>query len=443
MIMSSKKTVFIALISIFLFPLLTVHAQEKDSLSLDKLLQMVETLQKNQEHLLKLRTQRVKDSLAIVSLQDSLQNSSTKINDLGTNISRYQTSLEAQEAVIKDVTRRVEITDEARYRLIKSNLEISVELFELLNDKLNTLHAISQVQSYRTMLAALNNPADESLGFSYSKKVMELMSKKITIKKDKGRVLEIAETFIKDPTIQGITSAVPILNMSSSLFSFVASLATSKKEISASQLLEFKKELDKYTAYYVKMNLANTNFIGNLGSYQVQTTNLHNKLEEFVVRSLLASGVEIKSREESEAETAGEYLSTVVFRAYDERFVQKYLKSLEEENTSGGKINYAKLLEKHPELTILNRRINEVTYFYNEFDYLYGQYISMLEENSRELVFILEEAKSKGLSDKPDKITKQIARLKTKKKEAIRGIKTAINIIKIRDVVERLNAYGI
>lgn len=441
--MNTKKIILVVLLSVLLLPFGNIQAQDKDSLSLDKLLQMVEKLQKNQDKLLELRTQRVKDSLAIVSLQDSLQSSSHKITNLGTDISRYQINLETQQAVIKDVTRRVEITDEARYRLIKNNLEVSVELFELLNDKLNTLHAISQVQSYRTMLSALNNPADESLGFSYSKKVMELMSKKITIKKDKGRILAIAETFIKDPTIQGITSAVPILNMSSSLFSFVASLATSKKEISASQLLEFKKELDKYTAYYVKMNLANTNFIGNLGIYQVQTTNLHNKLEEFVVRSLRASGVEIKSREESDTETAGEYLSSIVFRAYDERFVKKYLEDLEKESTTRGKINYAKLLEEHTELTILNRRINEVTYFYKEFDYLYGQYISMLEENSRELIFILEEAKSNGLSDKPSKITAQIITLKAKKKEATRGIKTAININKIRDVVERLNAYGL
>ena len=61
--MPRKKVVFITLCTLFLVPFFNVQAQEKDSLSLDKLLQMVEALQQNQEHLLKLRTQRVKDSL--------------------------------------------------------------------------------------------------------------------------------------------------------------------------------------------------------------------------------------------------------------------------------------------------------------------------------------------------------------------------------------------
>ncbi|WP_338790997.1 hypothetical protein V9L05_22920 (plasmid) [Bernardetia sp. Wsw4-3y2] len=440
----------LSLLLFFVFGMVyTVSAQDSVALilkAIDELRSQQRQLQQqNQDFVRRYQTlsnQRQQDSIKVLALTDSLKNRSTQINLLSSDLGLYKETVEKNDAIVKGVSRRVELTDEARYKMVRTNLIHSAEFFEVLNDRLNTLYAINQVESYRTMLNSLNNPADETLGFSYNDKVMQLMEKKLISKRDKGgsKILNIANMLLQDPVVSNIASATPVINIATSVLGFVSGIAAQRKDIDESDVQEFKNELEKYTAYYAKLNLVNARFANNIDNYQVQTTNLHDKLTEYV--NLQAKGLKfnVQLKEPEGNATNGEYLLTV-FRTYNKTSVTAYFDKLENEFARGGKVDYSKLMSKYPHIMEANKKIEDVIYLYKEFDYLYGQYISMIDENSRNTIVILEGAVSQNLSSEPAKVKTQIDILKNKKGEAVTGIRRAVNLPRLKDIVNTLDSY--
>ena len=443
-----KKFLFLLLFFVF-GGVYSASAQDSVALilkAIDELRSQQRQLQQqNQDFVRRYQTlsnQRQQDSIKVLALTDSLKNRSKQINLLSSDLGLYKETVEKNDAIVKGVSRRVELTDEARYKMVRTNLIHSAEFFEVLNDRLNTLYAINQVESYRTMLNSLNNPADETLGFSYNDKVMQLMEKNLISKKDKGgqKILNIANMLLQDPLVSNIASATPVINIATSVLGFVSGIAAQKKEIDEKDVQTFKNELEKYTAYYAKLNLVNARFANNIDNYQVQTTNLHDKLTEYV--NLQAKGLkfDVKLKEPEGNATNGEYLLTV-FRTYNKTSVTAYFDKMENEFAKGVKVDYSKLMTKYPHIMEANKKIEDVIYLYKEFDYLYGQYISMIDENSRNTIVILEGAVSQNLSSEPAKVKTQIEILKNKKGEAVTGIRRAVNLPRLKDIVNTLDSY--
>ena len=442
-----KKTLFLVLFLVSGFAY-SVSAQDSVALilqAIDELRSQQRQLQQQNQDFVrryqKLADQRQRDSLKVLALTDSLNNRSKQINLLSSDLGLYKETVEKNDAIVKGVSRRVELTDEARYKMVRTNLIHSAEFFEVLNDRLNTLYAINQVESYRTMLNSLNNPADETLGFSYNDKVMQLMEKKLVSKKDKGgeKILNIANMLLQDPVVSNIASATPVVNIATSVLGFVSGIAAQRKDVSEANVQAFKDELEKYTAYYAKLNLINARFANNIDNYQVQTTNLHDKLTEYV--NLHAKGLKFDVEVKSEGNvTNGEYLLGV-FRKYNKAAVTAYFDKLESEFNRGGKVDYSKLMAKYPHIMEANKKIEDVIYLYKEFDYLYGQYISMIDENSRNTIVVLQGAVSQNLSSEPAKVQTQIEILKSKKTEAVAGIRRAVNLPRLKDIVNTLDSY--
>lgn len=443
-----KKSLFLFLFFMF-GAVYSASAQDSVALilkAIDELRSQQRQLQQqNQDFVRRYQTlsnQRQQDSIKVLALTDSLRNRSKQINLLSSDLGLYKETVEKNDAIVKGVSRRVELTDEARYKMVRTNLINSADFFEVLNDRLNTLYAINQVESYRTMLNSLNNPADETLGFSYNDKVMQLMEKKLVDKKDKGgaKILNIANMLLQDPVVSNIASATPVINIATSVLGFVSGIAAQRKDIDEKAVQEFKNELEKYTAYYAKLNLVNARFANNIDNYQVQTTNLHDKLTEYV--NLQAKGLKfnVELKEPEGNATNGEYLLKV-FRTYNKTSVTAYFDKMENEFAKGGKVDYTKLMMKYPHIMEANKKIEDVIYLYKEFDYLYGQYISMIDENSRNTIVILQGAVAQNLSSEPAKVNAQIEILKNKKGEAVTGIRRAVNLPRLKDIVNTLDSY--
>lgn len=433
----------------FLFgAIYSASAQDNESIlkAIDELRsQQAQLQQQNQDFVRRyqiLANQRQQDSIRVLALTDSLRHRSRQINMLSSDLGLYKETVEKNDAIVKGVSRRVELTDEARYKMVRTNLIHSAEFFEVLNDRLNTLYAINQVESYRTMLNSLNNPADETLGFSYNDKVLQLMQKKLINKKDKdgSKILNIAKMLLQDPVVSNIASATPVINIATSVIGFVSGIAAQRKDVSENDVQDFKNELEKYTAYYAKLNLVNARFANNIDNYQVQTTNLHDKVTEYV--NLQAKGLkfDVQLKEPEGNATNGEYLLTV-FRTYNKTSVTAYFDKMENEFAKNGKVDYSRLMTKYPHIMEANKKIEDVIYLYKEFDYLYGQYISMIDENSRNTIVILQGAVDQNLSSEPAKVKTQIDILKNKKGEAVAGIRRAVNLPRLKDIVNMLDSY--
>lgn len=400
----------------------------------------ISEVQEAEEKIEALRDERQQSNTRVRQLRDSLNESSQRLNQLVEQIDKYRAAIEKQEAVIRDVTRRVELTDEARYVTVRNNLENIMSVFELLNQKLNTLNAISQVDSYRNSLAALNNPADASMGFSYNEKVLELLNKKINPRRGKDRLLRIAESILTNPTVSTITQNTPILNIGTTLLSFISNIAINDKRVEPEHIFEFKQELDKYTQYYVSLNETSRALKMNMHDFQVQTKQLHSKLQEFVVKTVEAGRFEVVPRSNTEYDSEGAYLA-FLFRDYNKDYIQRHTSDLERRYQKGQRVDYGRLLQENPHLIEMSKYAAEVDYLFKQFDYLYSKYIAILEKNHSDMIAILEQAKANGLSDDNRKIDRKVAQLQAQKKDAVQSIRTAINIERISVAIDRLDLY--
>jgi aryl carrier-like protein len=379
------------------------------------------------------------DSLRIIALMDSLRQKGQIISTMQKRLEDHELDLQKADAGLKQFGKRLEVTDENRYRVIKSNLVYSVELFEMLNERLNTLDALNQLETYQQILVDLNNPANESLGFSYNKKVIDLINNNIQTKK-KSRLLEITQMVLDNPILKGVTSLTPILSVGNSIFSVVSSFAVQDDRISSSSLQTVKNELDKYTLYYGKLNEANATFQRNLASYRISVGNLHNKVRDFTVKNLQEGGYSTTVAKQPANATVGDYLSGL-FQIYNREAVEKYFTNLENTFRDSRGIRYEAIIKGNVHLINMNKRTQEVIDIYKEFESIYRQYITMIDKNNDTMQEILNLAITEKLSDSSSKVTEQINRLRNEKQRGIAAIERAINIEKLKSTVERLDSF--
>jgi aryl carrier-like protein len=379
------------------------------------------------------------DSLRIIALMDSLRQKGQIISAMQKRIENHELDLQKADAGLKQFGKRLEVTDENRYRVIKSNLVYSVELFEMLNERLNTLDALNQLESYQQILVDLNNPANESLGFSYNKKVIDLINNNIQTKK-KSRLLELTQMVLDNPILKGVTSLTPILSVGNSIFSIVSSFAIQDDRISSASLQTVKNELDKYTLYYGKLNEANATFQRNLATYRISVGNLHNKVRDFTVKNLQEGGYSTTVAKQPANATVGDYLSGL-FKIYNREAVEKYFTNLENTYRDSRGIRYESIIKNNIHLINMNKRTQEVIDIYKEFESIYRQYITMIDKNNDTMQEILNLAITEKLSDSSSKVTEQINRLRNEKQRGIASIERAINIEKLKNTVERLDSF--
>jgi|GEM_PF-2307686 hypothetical protein len=406
------------------------HAQQNRN---DSLTFLFRQLSANMDVMKRMDAQRRTDSTRIVELQKAL----------GDQATTFGSTVNAVDMRVREFDQRMKITDRDRYAIISKNLINSVELFDMLNQRLNILEAINQIEDYQAILINLNNPANEDLGFSYNKKVSMMMDQYIAAntKRDRPKILEAAKIVLESPIMRTIGGpiAAPIMGVSNALLGFATSLFVSRTDVSQENLVKFRDDLNKFTQYYVRLNDLNRTFALNVNNYQVQTGNLQTKLKDFVAQNIQAIGTKLDPNEEKRAGSSAAYLTTL-FNTYNANSVRNYLASLERGAMENGQVNYNKLV-RSGNLVDMNKRVSEVIFLYKEFEYLYSQYISMLEKNNREMLVVLQEVSANRLSDDNSKVKVQMDRLEKEKNTAIDAINKAINLPRLKAVVDQLDTF--
>lgn len=413
--------------------LLAVATQAKAQTRTDSLNMLFRQISASQDLIRRLETQRRADSARIADLQKML----------GAQAGELNTAVSAVDMRVKEFDTRLKITDRDRYAIISKNLVNSVELFDMLNQRLSILEALNQIEDYQNMITDLNNPANENLGFSYTKKVSLMMDQYIAAnaRRDRPKILEAAKVVLENPMMQTVVGSVaaPVMGISNALLSFATSLFVNRQDIPAENLTKFRDELNGFTQYYVRLNELNRNFATGIANYQVQTANLQTKLRDFVVQNVQSTGNTIDPNLEKQAKSTSEYLNRL-FMTYNGNAVRDFLRRQELAATEGGNVNYNKLL-RGGNLVEMNKRVGEVIFLYREFEYLYSQYISMLEKNNREMTLTLQEVMARKMSDDNNKVRTQIDKLAKEKDKAIGAINQAINLPRMKLVVDQLDTF--
>jgi hypothetical protein len=413
--------------------LATVSVAQAQQTRNDSINFLFRQLSANMDQIRRMEAQRRADSTRIAELQKSLSDQTSNFNS----------SVSAVDMRVREFDQRMKITDRDRYAIISKNLVNSVELFDMLNQRLNILEAINQIEDYQNILVSLNNPANEDLGFSYNKKVALMVDQYIAAntKRDRPKILEAAKVVLESPVMKtlGGPIAAPVMGVSNALLGFATSLFANRSDVSQENLVKFRDELNKFTQYYIRLNDVNRAFAQNVNNYQVQTANLQTKLKDFVVQNIQATGTKLDPNEEKRAGSASAYL-TSLFNSYNANTIRNYLASLERGAIENGQVNYNKLV-RSGNLVDMNKRVSEVIFLYKEFEYLYSQYITMLEKNNREMTLVLQEVSANRLSDDNNKVKAQMDRLEKEKNSAIDAINKAINLPRLKAVVDQLDTF--
>jgi len=409
-----KKLFFLALVLIVISP--TIFAQTDPQVQ--QLFQMVKILQE----------QRKMDSIRIASMRDSLSNNQFQY-------SRIDTELQVVSSRLSEAQKKMDLSAKAQYDVVRSNMLISAEMLTEINKRLNTLQALTQAQNYEAMVTQLNNPTDGSLGFSYQDKVMELLDKHVPIKSDKGKFLDYAKMILQNPIVNGVASLTPVLSIGNTILSFASSMAAQDKKATPQDVMTFKNALAGYTIYYTKLAEVTNTYQVSMKGFMVGSNNLHQKTEEFTASLIQQNGFRLENKQNDM--TSGDYLNAL-FRTYNPKTVRQYLDDLEKKYTdSKGKVNHERILNE-TKLPVMNSRIDDALQIYREFDYLYRQYISMVEQHQAQTVEVLGFAGSQKLSPNPEKVTQTIEKMKLTGKEAISRVRTSIDILAIEDLAKQL-----
>jgi hypothetical protein len=413
--------------------LATVSVAQAQQTRNDSINFLFRQLSANMDQIRRMEAQRRADSTRIAELQKTLSDQASNLNS----------SVSAVDMRVREFDQRMKITDRDRYAIISKNLVNSVELFDMLNQRLNILEAINQIEDYQNILVSLNNPANEDLGFSYNKKVALMVDQYIAAntKRDRPKILEAAKVVLESPVMRtlGGPVAAPVMGVSNALLGFATSLFANRSDVSQENLVKFRDELNKFTQYYIRLNDVNRAFAQNVNNYQVQTANLQTKLKDFVVQNIQATGTKLDPNEEKRAGSASAYLTTLL-NSYNANTIRNYLASLERGAIENGQVNYNKLV-RSGNLVDMNKRVSEVIFLYKEFEYLYSQYITMLEKNNREMTLVLQEVSANRLSDDNNKVKAQMDRLEKEKNSAIDAINKAINLPRLKAVVDQLDTF--
>jgi hypothetical protein len=413
--------------------LATVSVAQAQQTRNDSINFLFRQLSANLEQIRRMEAQRRADSIRIAELQKNVSDQASNFNS----------SVSAVDMRVREFDQRMKITDRDRYAIISKNLVNSVELFDMLNQRLNILEAINQIEDYQNILVSLNNPANEDLGFSYNKKVALMVDQYIAAntKRDRPKILEAAKVVLESPVMKTIGGpiAAPVMGVSNALLGFATSLFANRSDVSQENLVKFRDELNKFTQYYIRLNDVNRAFAQNVNNYQVQTANLQTKLKDFVVQNIQATGTKLDPNEEKRAGSSSAYL-TSLFNTYNANTIRNYLASLERGAIENGQVNYNKLV-RSGNLVDMNKRVSEVIFLYKEFEYLYSQYITMLEKNNREMTLVLQEVSANRLSDDNNKVKAQMDRLEKEKNAAIDAINKAINLPRLKAVVDQLDTF--
>src|SRR5690606_15011617 len=155
--------------------LVSVHVQgqtESRRDSLDLLYQKYFELQKQHDSL-----NRQQDLLK--KNQDSLNMLSASINTLEENYSMFNNLLQSYNESIRKLTNAELFSMQEQLNQRKNKIVNTAEFVNVSNVSLNAIKQIDATSDYLSKVTSLNNPENMDLGFSLSKKVMEVLNSSV------------------------------------------------------------------------------------------------------------------------------------------------------------------------------------------------------------------------------------------------------------------------
>src|SRR5690606_6467718 len=108
--------------------------------------------------------------------QDSISHLSSSIVTLEENYSKFNDLLKSNNEAIRKLTNAELFSLQEQLNQRKSKIINTAEFVNVSNVSLNAIKQIDATSDYLSKVASLNNPENMDLGFSLSKKVMDVLN---------------------------------------------------------------------------------------------------------------------------------------------------------------------------------------------------------------------------------------------------------------------------
>lgn len=343
------------------------------------------------------------------------------------------------------------ITDETRWFSLKSSIIHSTQIYKKLSDDIINLKSRISDQEYQGFINSLGSIEGGPLGFSLEEVIME-SAKKIGIfdtKTKMDRFLEITNNIVSSPLTAGVPFVSQAFFASNSLINVAYSSMLNEKKPDFQKLGKFEGELNKYLVYFSALDKANALNISSNYDRVILLENLQLELLSKLKKDAVKLGYVIPERNTSE--TLDGYFNRVL-GVFSKDYVESQLNQVERKySIPNGQINYATLIQKETELKNYSNQVNGTVELAKKFIFYYDNFFELADNYHLKVLEALELAnkngiiqakKANGTPETPSQVYERISKnLKDKKVTRDNGIKDSINIIDLKQKIEKVDEF--
>lgn len=381
---------------------------------------------------------QVPDSVRIKVLTDSmtrlynryfeLEKAARRINNIEGKVSNLDNQTQSNSERLNGISEADRTTRQTQYASNKGGLLASARFIEAASRSLGAFELSGGFMQYSNFITALNNPANEDLGFSLTKEVTRIVDDKILKgragRRMGGRFRDMISKVINNPIVSGVgktlMSVTPGVSSLTSVFNMVNNLAVTNEDVNIDAIKDFTTEMQKYVMHYERLGHAGRELDQNLNNLKVKTMSLRALVTNFV--------------RENVAELYGESnipnldkmpLNEMINKYFNFASVLQHINQLETET----KMNHNTLLTKIRFPYAVRAR---VAFVMEEIEKTYTEQLVTFKSYNDNISEIMENA-AKSISNDPTKVKTKLAELETNYRELIRLYNDNVQLDNVRD----------
>ena len=390
----------------------------------------------------KSQTESRKDSIDVLyqkyfelqKKQDSISHLSSSIVTLEENYSKFNDLLKSNNEAIRKLTNAELFSLQEQLNQRKSKIINTAEFVNVSNVSLNAIKQIDATSDYLSKVASLNNPENMDLGFSLSKKVMDVLNSTVVKGEKKingirtNKFLSLVDNIINSPISESISSAVPVVGALKSVVDLAIGTAVQGDDVSVEDIAKLKNSLRLYIQHYEGLAKAQMEFDQNLANLDIRKNALISLLTQYTVERVNTLSPN------SVAVSENLVLTDLINEHYDRNQIEKKVNSI---SVAGSQEDLNKLLSDN-RLVYPTYALNQAKFIRDEIDALGKEYISIYDSYQKALEDVL--IKSKAIGD-AQKIDKKIKELEDRLTMVEANFRESVNINRLNSKFKLLMEY--
>ena len=200
---------------------------------------------------------------------------------------------------------------------------------ESANNSINSLNGLLKKDNYRNKITALNNPANNDLGFNLKTEIMAALKPLLAKAKrtDHKKFNEVIDGLLNtnDETGLNVVQKIfPASSIFSTILSLVGNLVITEKGITTGDLDEFTTRLQQFFVQYEKLNEINEQFSVQIQRLLQKTDEMKDDLKEFLLDCITTMNRTI-TKESLKEKT----VESLIQKFYDPQKIQTWLDTTE------------------------------------------------------------------------------------------------------------------